>query len=150
MKTKFEESTGNILGATVMSVRKEKGLTQDALGKLVGMSKSSISKIENGLTHISAEDASILLEAMGEQLAIEVRDKEMSGNSKGIKCRFVAVAVQWFAEAKQVARSQAYRFLTLYKGIDFLDNNFRYEQTLPKEVIVNDLIRICEKNGGRL
>lgn len=150
MKTKFQENSGNILGATIMNVRKQKGLTQESLGKLVGMSKSGISKIENGFTHISAEDASILLEAMGEQLSIEVKEKNQSGKSKDMRCRFVSVAVQWFAEAKQIATSRAYHFLTLYKGIDFLDNNFRYEQTLPKEVIVNDLVRICEKNGGRL
>lgn len=114
------------------------------------MSKSGISKIENGLTHISAEDASILLEAMGGQLSIEVRENDMGEKSKEMKCRFVTIAVQWFAEAKQIAKLKAYNFLTLYKGIEFLDNNFRYEQTLPKEVVVNDLIRICEKNGGRL
>ena len=34
-----------------------------ALGRKVGLGKSSISKIEKGLTHISAEDAAILLEA---------------------------------------------------------------------------------------
>lgn len=150
MKTKFQENSGNIFGATIMSVRKEKGLTQEALGKLVGMSKSSISKIENGITHLSAEDASILLEAMGEQLSIEVKDKNIGGKAKDMKCRFVSVAVQWFAEAKNIARSRAFNFLTLYKGLDFLDNNYRYEQTLPKEVIINDLVRICEKNGGRL
>ena len=150
MKSKFQERAGNILGITIMNVRKEKGLTQEALGKMVGMSKSGISKIENGLTHISAEDASILLEAMGGQLSIEVRENDMGEKSKEMKCRFVTIAVQWFAEAKQIAKSKAYNFLTLYKGIEFLDNNFRYEQTLPKEVIVNDLIRICEKNGGRL
>ena len=66
MKDKFETKEGNILGSTILAVRKSKGMTQEELGSKVGLSKSGISKIEKGLTHISAEDASIHLEAMGE------------------------------------------------------------------------------------
>ena len=39
--------------------RKAKGMTQEELGKRVGLPKSSISKIEKGQTHISFEDASL-------------------------------------------------------------------------------------------
>ncbi len=39
--------------------------------KLVGLPKSSISKIEKGLTHISFEDASLLMDAMGEKNKIQ-------------------------------------------------------------------------------
>ena len=39
--------------------------------KIVGLPKSSISKIEKGLTHISFEDASLLMDAMGEKNKIQ-------------------------------------------------------------------------------
>ena len=61
MKTKFTPSSdSNLLGSTIQAVRKNKGITQEELGRRVGLGKSSISKIEKGLTHISAEDAAIL------------------------------------------------------------------------------------------
>ncbi|MBP5689997.1 MAG: helix-turn-helix transcriptional regulator [Bacteroidales bacterium] len=64
MKTKFTSTTdSNLLGSTIKAVRKSKGITREELGRKVGLGKSSISKIEKGLTHISAEDAAILLEA---------------------------------------------------------------------------------------
>lgn len=65
MKRKFD-NVNNTLGDIIKSFRKEKNFSQEALGKLVGLGKSSISKIESGKTNISLEDASVLLEAMGE------------------------------------------------------------------------------------
>jgi transcriptional regulator with XRE-family HTH domain len=54
MKNKFEtQDNGSMLGTTIQQVRKAKKITQEELGKRVGLPKSSISKIEKGLTHIS-------------------------------------------------------------------------------------------------
>lgn len=39
-----------LLGQTIKQVRKERNLTQEQLGELVGVKKSQISKIENSLT----------------------------------------------------------------------------------------------------
>ncbi len=39
-----------LLGQTIRQVRKESHLTQEQLGKLVGVKKSQISKIENSVT----------------------------------------------------------------------------------------------------
>jgi len=71
MKKKFE-NTDTVLGGIIKTVRRKKELSQEALGKLVGLGKSSISKIESGKTNISLEDASVLLEAMGEKLSLYV------------------------------------------------------------------------------
>ena len=74
MKNKFEtQEGGSMLGATIQQVRKAKKITQEELGKRVGLPKSSISKIEKGLTHISFEDASLLMDAMGEKISISRR-----------------------------------------------------------------------------
>ena len=81
MKKKFD-NTDNLLGGIVKKVRQEKGLSQEALGKYVGLGKSSISKIESGKTNISADDASVLLEAMGEKLNIYIGDLYPSAETK--------------------------------------------------------------------
>jgi DNA-binding XRE family transcriptional regulator len=49
-RDKFEnELRLDILGETIRKVRKERKLTQEQLGKLVGVKKAQISKIENNL-----------------------------------------------------------------------------------------------------
>lgn len=40
----------DLIGQTIKQIRKEKNLTQEELGKLVGVKKAQISKIENSLT----------------------------------------------------------------------------------------------------
>ena len=40
----------DLLGQTIKNVRKERNLTQEQLGDLVGVKKAQISKIENSLT----------------------------------------------------------------------------------------------------
>lgn len=133
-----------------MAVRKSKKITQEELGKKVGLGKSSISKIEKGLTHISAEDAAILLEAMGEQLELKASGLTESEVTKKQRTTFISTAVSWFAEENKLSLSKAYNFLLTYKGIDFLESSFRYEQTLPRAIVLKDVQRICDNNGGRL
>ncbi len=45
-----EELRLDLLGQTIKKIRVEKNLTQEQLGKLVGVKKAQISKIENHLT----------------------------------------------------------------------------------------------------
>src|SRR4030042_4539898 len=40
----------DVIGEAIKQARKERNLTQDELGKLVGVKKAQISKIENSLT----------------------------------------------------------------------------------------------------
>jgi len=150
MKRKFESQETSILGSTIQIVRKSKGITQEELGAKVGLSKSGISKIEKGLTHISAEDASILIEAMGERLSLSVTGIEDSDAAKAAKASFLMTGVSWFAAQNNLSKSKAYQYLLMYKGIEFLERNYRYEQTLSREVVLKDLARICANNGGRL
>ena len=39
-----------LLGQTIRSIRKERNLTQEELGSMIGVKKAQISKIENSLT----------------------------------------------------------------------------------------------------
>lgn len=50
-RDKFEnELRLDVIGETIKMARKERKLTQEQLGKLVGVKKAQISKIENSLT----------------------------------------------------------------------------------------------------
>ena len=40
----------DLLGQTIKSIRKERNLTQEELGEMIGVKKAQISKIENSLT----------------------------------------------------------------------------------------------------
>lgn len=147
MKKKFEEQeNGSMLGATIQQVRKSKGITQEELGKRIGLPKSSISKIEKGLTHISFEDASLLMDAMGEKITIQVMGMKEPNEKKVERVRFVTIGVTWYAHSKKMAFADAYRYLLVYKGIQFLEENYEYEQTLPRETLLSDLDKVCNRN----
>lgn len=147
MKDKFEsQKNDSLLGRTIQQVRKNKGLTQEELGKRVGLPKSSISKIEKGLTHISFEDASLLMDAMGEKISIQVMGMKEPDAQKVERVRFVTIGVMWYAHSKKMAFADAYRYLLVYKGIQFLEENYAYEQTLPRETLLSDLDKVCKMN----
>ena len=44
-----------LLGEMIKSVRKERNLTQEQLGKLIGVQKSQISKLENNTKNVTIE-----------------------------------------------------------------------------------------------
>ena len=147
MKNKFEnQENGSMLGTTIQQVRKAKGITQEDLGKRVGLPKSSISKIESGLTHISFEDASLLMDAMGEKITIQVTGMKEPVSKKVERARFVTIGVMWYAHNKKMSFADAYRYLLVYKGIQFLEENYAYEQTLSRQTLLDDLDKVCIRN----
>lgn len=151
MKNKFDnKENGSLLGAIIQQARKAKKITQEELGKRVGLPKSSISKIEKGQTHISFEDASLLMDAMGEEISIQVMGTKEPDERRVERVRFVTIGVTWFANSKKMTFVDAYRYLLIYKGIQFLEENYAYEQTLPRETILNDLDKVCNKNREKL
>lgn len=145
MKKKFD-NTDNILGGIVKKVRQGKGLSQEALGKYVGLGISSISKIESGKTNISIDDASVLLEAMGEKLSVYIDSQYPSAETMMKATIFVTVAACWFAEDKKISKQKAFNFLQKNQGIRFLEENWEIEQTLPREQIIEDLTRVCNNH----
>ena len=142
MKRKFDNAN-NVLGDIIKKVRKKKNFSQEALGKMVGLGKSSISKMESGRTNLSLEDASILLEAMGEKISVYVDGLFPSNEVKMQQIQFMTVATCWFAEAKNVSRKQAFAYLQKYQGLKFLQENYEYEQTLLKAQVIDDLTTVC-------
>ena len=125
MKNKFDNQDNvSMLGMTIQQVRKAKGMTQEELGKRVGLPKSSISKIEKGLTHISFEDASLLMDAMGEKITIQVMGMKEPDEKKVERVRFVTIDVMWYAHSKKRAK----KFLISEIFHNFAAEDCNYEE----------------------
>jgi DNA-binding XRE family transcriptional regulator len=67
-----EELRLDILGQTIKNIRKERRLTQSELGKLVGVQKSQISKVENNLTDARFETILKVFNALGAKVKFNV------------------------------------------------------------------------------
>lgn len=64
-RDEFEyELSSDLLGAAIKRLRKEKALTQEELGKLVGVKKAQISKIENNLNNARFETVMKVFKAL--------------------------------------------------------------------------------------
>ncbi len=61
-------------GQLIKDVRKEKELTQDQLGELIGVTKSQISKLENGTSNMTIGTIFKVFEAMKSEVHFEVKE----------------------------------------------------------------------------
>jgi DNA-binding XRE family transcriptional regulator len=62
----------DLLGQAIKQARKEKHLTQEELGKLVGVQKAQISKIENSVKNARFETILKVFEALGAKVSFDV------------------------------------------------------------------------------
>lgn len=62
----------DIIGETIKNIRKERNLTQEQLGALVGVKKSQISKIENSLTDARFETILKVFKALNAKVNFNV------------------------------------------------------------------------------
>jgi DNA-binding XRE family transcriptional regulator len=67
-----EELRLDILGQTIRKIREERNLTQEQLGKLVGVKKAQISKIENHLTDARFETILKVFRALNAKINFNV------------------------------------------------------------------------------
>lgn len=134
------------LGMMIREERLKKGLTQAQLGKLIGLKESRVSKIEHGAP-ITPEVASFILSKMGSTLQIKVVDDKNYDTDMG---EFVISVINNFAKDKKIPLSQAYNYIVIFKGMDFLRQYHDIEKTLSIHEIVSDVSRVCTNNGGRL
>ena len=63
----------DLLGEMIKKVRKDRHMTQDQLGKLVGVQKSQISKLENNTTDVRLETVLKVFSAMKAKVSFNVR-----------------------------------------------------------------------------
>lgn len=61
-------------GQLIKEIRNEKGLTQEKLGELIGVTKSQISKLENGTSNMTIGTIFRIFEAMKSEIHFEVRE----------------------------------------------------------------------------
>ncbi|MBK9568114.1 MAG: helix-turn-helix transcriptional regulator [Saprospiraceae bacterium] len=69
----------DLLGYKIKEVRKQRNLTQEQLGKLVGVQKAQISKIENSVKNARFETILKVFEALGAKVNFNV---EITNNNK--------------------------------------------------------------------
>jgi transcriptional regulator with XRE-family HTH domain len=62
----------DLLGEAIKQARKERQLTQEQLGKLVGVQKAQISKIENSVKNARLETILKVFEALGAKVNFNV------------------------------------------------------------------------------
>lgn len=62
----------DLLGEAIKQARKERNLTQEELGRLVGVQKSQISKLENSLTDARFETIIKVFKALNAKLIFNV------------------------------------------------------------------------------
>ena len=63
---------------------------------------------------------------------------------------YVNCCVGAFANRFSLTLAQSYAYLRRFKGIDFLIDCYAAEHTLSREDAVDDIMLLCQKNGGRL
>lgn len=141
---KTQEKT--TLGTCIKMERKRSGLTQAQLGKLIGLSESRVSKIENGAP-ITPEVASFILGKMGSSLQFNVVH---SIDNDRDSISYLISSVYHHSNIKKVPLSKSFSYLKNLKGLDYLIKYREIEQTLSYEEIVSDVSKVCANFGGIL
>lgn len=80
-RVKFEnELRIDLLGQAIKQARKERNLTQEQLGELVGVQKAQISKIENSVKNARFETILKVFEALGAKVNfnVELNNKNLA------------------------------------------------------------------------
>lgn len=70
----------DLLGQAIKQARKERNLTQEELGELVGVKKAQISKIENSVKNARFETVLKVFDALGAKVSfnVELNDKNLA------------------------------------------------------------------------
>ena len=66
------------------------------------------------------------------------------------KLDYMEAIISDFASKFSLTLTQAYRYLSNYKAIDFLLRNYDIEHTLSFENVVDDVSVYCRSRGGAL
>ncbi len=134
----------NNIGALIRDERIRRGLTQEELGRKVGVGKAQISKIESG-KGLTIKTVTKVLEALN--LSADIR---LVGSRKADKriIGYVVAVISEFAKAYNMTIREASNYLNRYKGIDFLTEHYEAEHLLSMDDCVQDLALFCYNNGG--
>lgn len=134
----------NNIGALIRDERIRRGLTQEELGRKVGVGKAQISKIESG-KGLTIKTVTKVLEALN--LSAEIRLVSSNKVDKRI-IGYVVAVISEFAKAYNMTIREASNYLNRYKGVDFLTEHYEAEHLLSMDDCVQDLTLFCYNNGG--
>lgn len=139
MSVRFDE-----IGTLFLHRRRELGLTQEQLGEKIGVTKSEISKIENGrgITFATINNVS---EALGVSARVELQPKnEVTPDV----IHYIVMSMGLFARKYKLTKKEACNYLSRFKGLDFSIRNYEVEHQLSLQECVEDMAAICRRNGG--
>jgi transcriptional regulator with XRE-family HTH domain len=139
MADRFDE-----IGTLFLQRRKELGLTQEQLGEKVGVTKSEISKIENG-RGITFATINKLSKALGVSAHVELRQRELVSSDV---IHYIVMSIGLFARKHKLTKKEACNYLSRFKGLDFSIRNYEVEHQLSLQDCVDDMAAICQRNGG--
>ena len=112
------------IGELLAQCRKNKGLTQEEVGVMIGVQKAMVSKVENGLC-VNFGTVNRIAEALGVEPIVALKSKKK-------------------------ADKNLIDYVMTVKGIDFLTEFYDVEHTLSFNDCVDDLTIVCQNNGGTL
>lgn len=139
MANRFDE-----IGSLFFKRRKELGLTQEELGEKVGVTKSEISKIENG-RGITFSTINKLSDALG----VSARSGVKAENSvSGDVIHYIVMSLGMFARQSNLSKKEACNYLSRFKGLQFTIDNYEAEHQLSMQDCVDDMAAVCRRNGG--
>lgn len=66
------------------------------------------------------------------------------------KIEFLIMAVKLFAVKYQLTPIQAYRYISRYDGVGFIERNYGIMHTLSFQEMVQGISDYCKRQGGQL
>ncbi len=134
----------NDVGTLFLKRRKALGLTQQELGDKVGVSKSEISKIENGRSITIST-----INKLSEELKVypEISLKPAAKIDRNV-IYYIAMCLDRFSKQHNLSRREACNYLSRFKGVQFAIDNYEVEHQLSLQDCVDDMTTICKQNGG--
>lgn len=134
------------IGALLANRRRELELTQAEAGARIGVQKSMVSKIENGIS-VNVDTINRLADALGVDPVVELRPTARP--SKDL-IDYTMTAIIEFGRRHRLTIREASNYLNRFKGIDFISEFYDVEHTLSFNDCVDDLTIVCHNNGGAL
>lgn len=132
------------IGSLFLQRRKELGLTQEQLGEKVNVTKSEISKIENG-RGITFATINKLSEALGVEATVKLTAKS---EATADMIHYIVMSLGLFARRHKLSKKEACNYLSRFKGLEFAINNYEAEHQLSLSECADDMAAICRRNGG--
>ena len=72
------------------------------------------------------------------------------GYTEANKMDWIVYFIDEFAEKYHMSFKEAFRYLSQYKGIKFIDDCYEYAHTQSFHDMVLDVARYCKREGGKL